>query len=179
MRGGKKRGSAGKTIVFTILMLLVVAVIAVFAASTLYRAKHPGDETFLGYKPLRIVSDSMEPTIQKGAMIIVKEVPFNSLEVGDIITFERPDGSLNTHRIIAFAEYGAITQGDNASFADASPVNAFTYKYKTIFVWNWVSTLFTRETLSKIILWALLGTCFIICLASALVLKEDDKRKEA
>lgn len=86
--------------------------------------------TFGGYRLFSIVSDSMEPEIPKGHMI-VGSVPKSEDEigVGTVITYEwRQEGAkpvLITHRVIAVhvSEATGIvsysTQGDNAGGVDA------------------------------------------------------------
>ncbi len=55
-----------------------------------------------GYFPLMVESESMEPTIMTGDLIIVHTVDnADELEVGDIVTYweNQPGGALITHRI--------------------------------------------------------------------------------
>ena len=77
---------------------------------------------------------SMSPTITEGALVIGKRVPYEELQVGDIITFKMIDhinqtvdengqayseavyldNENNTHRIISIDAKGIHTKGDNA-----------------------------------------------------------------
>ena len=74
---------------------------------------------FIGkYAVVKIVSRSMEPTIEAGDYILVEKADPGDLEEGEIVTFYSDDpaisGRLNTHRISRFAENGNIvTKGDN------------------------------------------------------------------
>lgn len=85
--------------------------------------------TFGGYRLFSIVTDSMEPEIPTGSMIVGR-VPENEEEigVGTVITYElRQGGStvLITHRVIAVnvdevtGTVSYTTQGDNAGGVDA------------------------------------------------------------
>ena len=84
--------------------------------------------TFGGYRLFAIVSDSMEPNISTGDMIVGR-VPKSAddISVGDVITFEVRSGgatALITHRVteVRVASNGAITyttKGDNAPRADS------------------------------------------------------------
>ena len=84
--------------------------------------------TFGGYRLFAIVSDSMEPNIPTGDMIVGR-VPKSAddISVGDVITFEVRSGgatALITHRVteVRVASDGAITyttKGDNAPRADS------------------------------------------------------------
>ena len=79
-----------------------------------------------GYRVLRVLTSSMEPTIVGNTCIITKDVDVDELKVGDIITFISEDptiyGYYNTHRIHEIVEEdGArkfVTKGDNSSEVD-------------------------------------------------------------
>lgn len=85
-----------------------------------------------GYRILHVISGSMEPAIEVGSYIIIKETDANSLEIGDVITFvsEEPAiyGMYNTHRIYDICrdtytdETLYITKGDAHETTDAYPV---------------------------------------------------------
>ena len=49
------------------------------------------EASFLGYKPNIVLSDSMQDTFAVGDLEISKKVDVNTLEVGDIITFQSID----------------------------------------------------------------------------------------
>lgn len=86
--------------------------------------------SFLGYSAFRVMSGSMEPTLPTNTMIVVKQVPPEEIEVGDVITFISSDpslgGSVNTHRVTAIAEEGGervfTTKGDANYIDDKYPV---------------------------------------------------------
>lgn len=87
-----------------------------------------------GYRVLKVISSSMQPTIQDGTCIIIRKISPDEIKEGDIITFvaDAPDieGYLNTHRvsrIIQDAESGEtlyITKGDAYEEEDDYPVEA-------------------------------------------------------
>jgi len=100
----------------------------------LYRSL-TGSNAVLGWRFVVVTSDSMEPAIQGGALLLAKETPFSRLAEGDVIVYESC-GKLNTHRIIAL-EYGAaITKGDAALLPDAVPVTPEMYRCKVRKVYN-------------------------------------------
>ena len=72
------------------------------------------------YKPLVIRSDSMEPTLHVGSLVVVKRVEKASeLKGGDIVTYKNPDIPFTiTHRIVAVTEEGIVLKGDNLELAD-------------------------------------------------------------
>lgn len=85
-----------------------------------------------GYRILHVISGSMEPEIETGSYIIIRETDSEQLKEGDVITFvsEEPAiyGMYNTHRIYDICkdtytgENLFITKGDAHTETDAYPV---------------------------------------------------------
>lgn len=75
----------------------------------------------LGYKSYIIKTDSMEPTINAGDVVIVKKVKEKIFQSGDVITFFQ-NGEVITHRIIKIdnseEKTKYITKGDNNNIED-------------------------------------------------------------
>jgi signal peptidase len=80
-----------------------------------YGETKEGNPFFLfGWKPVVVLSDSMEPTFTSGKIILVKEKN-ESPEINDIVMFKQKKFGLNeyvTHRIVGKDESGYITKGD-------------------------------------------------------------------
>jgi signal peptidase I len=83
----------------------------------------------------------MEPAIHTGALLLAHETPYARLREGDVIVFRQPDGSLNTHRIVALEPEGAITKGDNAFVPDVFPVTPAMYRYRVRYVFNFFANI--------------------------------------
>jgi signal peptidase I len=72
----------------------------------------------VGARSLVVKSGSMTPTIRTGDVVVVRPIAPTEAKVGDIVTFEDPDGSkrLLVHRVRAIARHGRrfhlTTQGD-------------------------------------------------------------------
>ena len=72
----------------------------------------------LGYKLLVDYSDSMQPAIAAGDVLLTRMEPVANAHVGDIITFQDPqqEGKLLTHRVVSRrlgpTAYGFVTRGD-------------------------------------------------------------------
>jgi signal peptidase I len=92
----------------------------------------------LGHQVLIVRSGSMEPAIMTGSVVIVQPVPPSALRVGDVITFEPPDGSgrVMTHRIVGVLEEGQSpafqTRGDANSTFDSLPVRYASTGWKVV-----------------------------------------------
>lgn len=79
----------------------------------------------LGYKAYTITTNSMEPNIHSGDIVIVKKYAEDDFKVGDIITFEQ-EGENITHRILNIEEDDLgkkyITKGDNNNIEDLTKI---------------------------------------------------------
>ncbi len=63
-----------------------------------------------------VLTGSMEPTIQAGEMIVVKEE--NAYQIGDIVTYREEKDFLVTHRIVKIDGENITTKGDNNNLED-------------------------------------------------------------
>lgn len=52
-----------------------------------------------GYKFLNILTGSMTPTMPVNTVVIIKEIPMEDIEVGDVVTFKMGDSNV-THRVV-------------------------------------------------------------------------------
>ena len=91
-------------------------------------------------RPLTVLSGSMIPTFDPGDVVVVRDTDAESLEVGDVITFQpySDDPRLTTHRIVE-VRYGVdgvsyLTQGDNNDAVDLEPITAAQVKGQVWYV---------------------------------------------
>lgn len=82
-----------------------------------------------GSQTYSVLTGSMAPTYPPGTFLVVKPADFNSLQTGDVVTYQMESGrpDVVTHRIIGFSsgqdgERQLITQGDNNDLPDETPV---------------------------------------------------------
>ncbi|MCM3707660.1 MULTISPECIES: signal peptidase I [Cytobacillus] len=105
----------------TIVIILVV-LFAALAMVYFFLAKGNIDKapSIFGYKPLTILSNSMQPAFNAGDIILI-DVETEPKE-GDVITYKHPDGVLVTHRAVrTFVQNGTMffeTKGDNNEHVD-------------------------------------------------------------
>ena len=78
-----------------------------------------------GYSPLIVLTESMDPTIKSGDIIITQKIDGEDVEIKDVISFFDPAGngtSVVTHRVIDIKEENGVlyfqTQGDNNNTVD-------------------------------------------------------------
>lgn len=108
---------AGKIIalIFDVLFVIIVLILAIFIIVP-----------FFGWHLDAIMSGSMEPTIQVGALVVVSPTATSDIQNGDIIAFNR--GSMGIcHRVVEVVknpQLHFITKGDNNRVIDEQPVQA-------------------------------------------------------
>lgn len=112
-RPGKKR------VLHLIGLLVLAAVVAPFVVFTVPQVV-TADQSYV------VLSDSMEPTISAGDVVVVNSVPTESIGEGDVITFRRGRDSVVTHRVIEVQETDGQrsfrTRGDANEDADLGTV---------------------------------------------------------
>jgi signal peptidase len=111
-----------------IIAILVISVLTTIASVS---SRTSGVSNLFGYTLLSVQTDSMEPVIRPGDLIVgrLNENTGQEYEVGDIVTFQTLVNRsliLNTHRIIAKETVGSevyyTTQGDNTLEADRGQI---------------------------------------------------------
>ncbi|WP_099159096.1 signal peptidase I SipW [Virgibacillus ndiopensis] len=103
-------------------LLFIVLLVTFFAVITMKASG--GEANLFGYQLKTVLSGSMEPDIQTGSIIAIKETDDQrNFQKGDVITFQSND-MLITHRIIDVKNNGQqyITQGDANDAPDMDPV---------------------------------------------------------
>lgn len=90
---------------------------------------------FSGLRPFVVATNSMSQTYPSGTLIYTKDVAFESLQVGDVITYVASGDRTVTHRIVSINTQTktVMTKGDSNEFADAAPVYAENIVGKVIF----------------------------------------------
>ena len=100
------------TVLFTIVVFAIIAVLIV--------------PRFAGYETFAVLSGSMEPYYHVGSVVYVnKKVNPEEIKVGDVITFEKGEDSIATHRVVEIDEEKMefITKGDANNAVDFAPVS--------------------------------------------------------
>lgn len=83
-----------------------------------------------GYKPLVVLSGSMEPTYKVGAIIYYES--FDEIKKDDVIVFNNSDDSFVTHRVVELKDGKYVTKGDANESVDAELVEVHNIKGKAI-----------------------------------------------
>lgn len=88
-----------KNFIFRIIYILLIIYLLIFIPS------------FFGYKPLVVISGSMEPTLKVGGILYYEKVEIDELDEGDILVYQNRDNIIS-HRIVDVIENKFITKGD-------------------------------------------------------------------
>ena len=135
--------------------------------------------SILGYKLLNVLSESMSPTMDKGSLLIVKELNAQDIKVNDVITFKNGSSqTLTTHRvkeILKDDKVSFITQGDANNVVDAQAVDENLLVGKVIFSVPYLgATLeFIRENIKFVI-----GALFLIVIIISLPSNSKNKKEQ-
>lgn len=137
---------------------VIVAILFIVAFALLIFAlvsRSNSDISLFGYRFYYVLTGSMEPQIEEGSFIIVKETPLDSLEVGDVISFKTHDpdieGQIVSHSIysIDVNEHGVTeltTKGAANQIPDDYKVYEEDIKGKVVFDSRRIGSIF--ETIS-------------------------------
>ena len=113
----KEKEKTIKKIIGVIAIILIYNIILIIVSSI-----NGKNFNILGYKAYVINTNSMEPTIRVGDIVIVKKVEKEKLKQSDVITFSQ-EGEVITHRIIKVeADFKYVTKGDNNNTEDTKKV---------------------------------------------------------
>ena len=95
-----KKGIVGK--VCKIFFFSFTFIILLIAAMIMYKANTDPDKVpdVFGYKPMIVLSGSMETSIHTGDLVFVKMVDTTSLKKNDVIAFRNETDTVTTHRIV-------------------------------------------------------------------------------
>ncbi len=99
-----------KNFILRILYFLIIIYLLIFVPS------------IWGYKPLVVMSGSMEPTLQVGGILYYHELNLEDFENGDILVYSTKEHIIS-HRLVDKTGDGFITKGDNNNTVDSSLVN--------------------------------------------------------
>ncbi|PUB25444.1 signal peptidase [Promicromonospora sp. AC04] len=106
--------------------VLAVVVIVVAGAALVLGVIVP---RFAGATPYVVLTDSMEPSLPAGTLVVSRPVEPEQIRTGSVITYQLRSGQeqLVTHRVVGIGttvggERTYVTQGDSNDVPDAQPV---------------------------------------------------------
>lgn len=127
--------------IFSWVLLIATSTMLVFALYTV-KTTPKGEGAFLfGYRPVYILTGSMEPYMMTNGVCLTKKVDsMDDIAIGDVVTFHiAGDNGKNlniTHRIISIDNGIVNTKGDNNSVPDDLPLTIDNIDAKVVCVFN-------------------------------------------
>ncbi len=171
--------------IFNILIFLIIVPILIYNITLIIKYIQNPNETpdFFGFKTYEIVSRSMEDTINKNDIIVVKKVDKNEINENDIISFDNGN-EIITHRIVEIENINGetlyTTKGDNNRFEDDEKISFEQIEGKYVFKLSKLGYLmnFLKNKYFLIILFIILIFCFIhIINVKRRIKNREEKRK--
>lgn len=133
----------------TILLILIVG-FAVYCILGVYRQQTTGKMFYVfGYRPVVILSGSMEPELRTNSVVLVKKT--KDVKTEDVIFFFNEEKLPVIHRYVGNDEHGSIiTKGDANPKEDPEPISPGQVEGRVVLRMNWLSGIvgcFRRGTL--------------------------------
>lgn len=151
-----------KVLFWVLLVLIAIYSTFIIVQKIFWKNKTP---SIFGYKNFIVLSGSMEPTLNIGDMVIVKDT--KDIKIDDIISF-RVKNSVVTHRVFEIykeddKEY-YITKGDNNNEADTELLNKKDIEGKFVFKIPYIGKiiLFFQKPLGILTVFLFLGAFLLI-----------------
>ena len=177
----KKKRSINVLKIFNICICLIIIPIIIYNLTLIVKYIINPEETpdFLGYKTYEIVSRSMENTINKNDVIVVKDVPKTEIKLDDIIAFNNGEEVI-THRVIDIENIDGktlyTTKGDNNRYPDKDKITYEQIEGKYIFKINKFG--YFLNILKNRYLLSILFVILVLCLVHIVMVKRRKKKRE-
>ena len=177
----KKKRSINILKIFNICICLVIIPIIIYNLTLIVKYIINPKETpdFLGYKTYEIVSRSMENTINKNDVIVVKDVPKTEIKLDDIIAFNNGEEVI-THRVIDIENIDGktlyTTKGDNNRYPDKNKITYEQIEGKYVFKINKFG--YFLNILKNRYLLSILFVILVLCLVHIVIVKRRKKKRE-
>lgn len=159
--------------VFTTVLVAVTVLLAVLLVGG----------RLLGLQIYTIESGSMEPAYRTGSVIYVKPVDTETLEEGDVISFQMEGGTVVTHRIVEVeGSKGAVvyrTKGDANDTEDGGFVLSEQVLGKVVFTIPYLGRLaaFIQTSHGRVAV-IVYGVCLVLVLIVSACLPDEKKRNK-
>jgi signal peptidase len=124
-------------------VVILVAVLAIVALTVVV-------PRLAGGTALTVLTQSMEPGLPPGTLIVIRPQPTDDIRVGEVVTYQLEPGrpAVVSHRVISrstdtLGRTTFVTKGDNNDLPDAAPVSFAQVRgvlWYSIPVLGWVNT---------------------------------------
>lgn len=90
--------------ILNLIEITILIIISFFSFLLIFQSTFLKNKSIFGYRSYVIASNSMYPVLEYGDVILVKDISFDDIEIGDIITYQGNNGELKnkiiTHEVI-------------------------------------------------------------------------------
>ena len=90
--------------ILNLIEITILIIISFFAFLLIFQSTFLKNKSIFGYRSYVIASNSMYPVLEYGDVSLVKDISFDDIEIGDIITYQGNNGELKnkiiTHEVI-------------------------------------------------------------------------------
>lgn len=135
-------------VVLAVIVTLVVFAITVSSYSFVLDRTGKDQVYFMGYKPVTVVTGSMEPAIRVNSISVAKKVKISDIDLNDIVMYRTSNNVLVTHRVIAInnenGEISLTTKGDNNNSEDIYPIKSNNLEAKIVYTNNTVAPIISE-----------------------------------
>ncbi|WP_342001506.1 signal peptidase I [Microbacterium sp. LWH7-1.2] len=181
-RADARRGDEGQSLLHylavsvsaSILVLLLGVAVAVV-----------GLPAVIGGSAMTVLTQSMEPGLPPGTLVVIRPTPVDEIRVGDVITYQISSGeaAVVSHRVVsktyADGELTFITKGDNNDTLDPAPVNPVQIRgtlWYSLPLLGWVNNVLNGSN-RAIVLAVVAGSLFLYAAVSVGGAVRDRRKK--
>ena len=136
------------TVVLSILAIALILTTTYSLLIAIQQVSRDNENYIFGYKPIIVISGSMEPAIMTNSISIVKKCSVEDVKLGDIIMYKADSNILITHRVIDIIyennEKQLITKGDSNTGSDVKPITNDNIKAKVVYTANYVTDIISN-----------------------------------
>lgn len=161
----KPTGKKVATIVINIFTIFSLVILVTVSFIVFKYKDHPNEAFFLNYKPVVVISGSMQPTIKVNGIMLIKKVDYNAVKKNDIISFSFDSNNLVSHRVVDITSEGFITKGDSNASVDPRVVQRENFVGKEVAIMNGVAPIvadFMSNGIMATVRWILLPILLIL-----------------
>lgn len=98
---------------------------------------------FFGYKPVVVLSGSMEPYMETNSLVIVKQT--KDIQEKDVVMSHLDEDNMVCHRVMDIDDEGSITtKGDNNDVADFEKITVDDVEGKVVVRMNFLSPIISK-----------------------------------
>jgi signal peptidase len=146
-----------------------------------------GLPTLVGGSAMTVLTQSMEPGLPPGTLVVIRPTPVDEIKIGDVITYQIRSGesAVVSHRVTSKTytdgEATFMTKGDNNDAVDPDPVRAVQIRgtlWYSLPLLGWANNLLTGAN-RTIVLAVVAGGLFLYAAVSVAGAVRDRRKRDA